>query len=190
MVSCSESTENSTILPSTPRFVVLLPDSSLLCFSIDGYELFAYNLITSNFFILNGFLNLTTIPTHKDEDHYTQTRGFGDIGVIVKAIDKRIRGGRRYFKHLIYGEKKKAIMDGFGEVDMKGGAIVFTLRNGLTNIESVESPHDKFRLILDKPKSDVTVVSTDGHTFNVYVEDNSGFKSIDVHGLIGECVLP
>ena len=179
---------NSTIIPNSPQFVVRLPDSNLLCFSIEGYELFTYNLITSNYLVLNGFLNLTAIP-EEEEDGYSQIRGFGNVGVIVKAVERRIKRGKRYFQHQIYGEKKKAIMQGFGEVDMRKGSIAFSLENGHTNIESQESAHEQFRLTLDKPKSDIILISTNSHTFNVYVEDCSGLVGIDVHGLIGKSEL-
>ena len=178
---------NSTITPATPQFVVRLPDKSLLCFSFEGYELFSYNLITSNYLVLNGFLNLTSIRSHKQEQ-YNQTRGFNDIGVIVKAVDKRIKVGRRFFKHLVYGGKKKAIMEGFGEVDMNKGAVTFSLQNGHSNIESQQSPHEKFRVILDKPRTDIVAVASNGNTFNVYVEDCLGLVKVDMHGLIGKTV--
>lgn len=179
----SKQPPNSTIIPYSPQFVVKLPDKNLLCFSVEGYELFTYNLITSSYLVLNGFLR---VAESGNTDPYSQTRGFGDIGVIVKAIDKRVRGGKRFFKHLIYGEKKKAIMEGFGEMDLNKGAIAFSLQKGHSNIESQQSPHEKFRISLDKPKADVLAVSSNGHTFNVYVEDGSGLVGIDTHGLIGE----
>lgn len=116
----------------------------------------------------------------------SQIRGFGDVGMMIKAVDRRIKVGRRYFKHLIYGEKKKAIMEGFGEVDMNKGAIAFSLLNGHSNIESQQSPHEQFRLTLDKPQTDILIISSNGHTFNVYVEDCSGLVGIDMHGLLGE----
>lgn len=174
---------NSTVLPHSPQFVVRLPDKNLLCFSIEGFELFTYNLITSNYLVLNGFLNLTSIPA---VDGFTQMRGFGDIGMIIKAMDRRIKAGKRFFKHLIYGERKKAIMQGFGEVDMKGGAILFSLKDGHSNIESQQSAHEQFRLKLDKPQADIFIVSNNGHTFNVYVEDSTGLVGIEMHGLIGK----
>lgn len=179
----------STLYPSSPQFVVRLPDQHLLCFSIEGYELFTYNLITSNYLVLNGFLNVTSASSTDAAtgEVYNKTRGFGNIGMIVKAVDRRVRAGKRYFRHMIYGEKKKAILGGFGEVDLNGGAITFTLEDGHSNIESQQSPHEKFRLIMDKPKAEVLVVSSNGHTYSVYVEDGSGLEGIDMHGLIGEC---
>lgn len=174
---------NSTVLPNSPQFVVRLPDKNLLCFSIEGFELFAYNLITSNYLVLNGFLNLTSIP---EIDGVSQIRGFGDVGMIIKAVDRRIKMGKRFFKHLIYGEKKKAIMQGFGEVDLKRGAISFSLLDGHSNIESQQSPHEMFSLTLDKPQTNIVIISSNGHTFNVYVEDCTGLLGIDMHGLIGE----
>ncbi len=181
-IPATQHVPNATIIPATPQFVVRLPDKNLLCFSFEGYELFSYNLITSSYLVLNGFLNLTSIHSHTQ---YNQTRGFNNIGVIVKAVDKRIKVGRRFFKHLIYGGKKKAIMEGFGEVDMNKGAITFSLLNGHSNIESQQSPHEKFRVILDKPKTDILAVASNGNTFNVYVEDCSGLVKVDIHGLIG-----
>ena len=174
---------NSTVLPHSPQFVVRLPDKNLLCFSIDGFELFTYNLITSNYLVLNGFLNLTSIPA---VDGFTQKRGFGDIGMIIKAVDRRVKAGKRYFKHLIYGERKKAIMQGFGEVDMNGGAVTFSVRDGHSNIESQQSAHEQFRLKLDKPQTDIVIISSNGHTFDVYVEDITGLIGIEMHGLIGK----
>lgn len=174
---------NSTVLSNSPQFVVRLPDNNLLCFAIEGYELFTYNLITSNYLVLNGFLNLTAIP---EKNGISQIRGFGDIGMIIKAVDRRVKQGKRFFKHLIYGEKKKVIMHGFGEVDLNKGAISFSLQRGHTNIESQQSQHEQFRLTLDKPQTDIVIVSHNGHTFNVYVEDSTGLLGIDIHGLIGE----
>lgn len=174
---------NSTVLPSSPQFVVRLPDKNLLCFSVEGFELFTYNLITSNYLVLNGFLNLTSIPV---VDSFSQIRGFGDVGMIIKAVDRRIKVGRRFFKHLIYGERKKAIMQGFGEVDMNRGAIAFSLLDGHSNIESQQSANEQFRLTLDKPQTDIVIISSNGHTFNVYIEDCTGLLGIDMHGLIGE----
>lgn len=179
----------STILPSSPQFVVRLPDQNLLCFSIEGYELFSYNLITSNYIVLNGFLNVTTTSSsiNTDTGAYNKTRGFSNIGMIIKAVDRRVRAGKRFFRHTIYGEKKKAILGGFGEVDMNKGAITFTLDNGHSSIESQQSPHEQFRLVMDKPKTEVLLISSNGHTYNVYVEGSSGLVGIDMHGLIGEC---
>ncbi len=179
---------NSTILANSPRFVVRLPDKHLLCFSLEGYELFTYNLITSSYLVLNGFLNLTSIPP---VDGVSQMRGFGDVGILIKAVDRRIKAGRRYFKHLIYGERKKAIMEGFGEVELRKGAVLFNLKNGHSNIESQQSAHEQFRLTLDKPRTDILISSSNGHTFNVYVLDGSGLVSIDIHGLLGKhvCLL-
>lgn len=179
---------NSTI-PTSPQFVLRLPDKNLLCFSIEGYELFTYNLITSNYLVLNGFVNLTTAHGRESESGEAQSpqvREFGDVGIIVKAVERRVKAGRRFFKHLIHGETKKAIMEGFGEVDIKQGAITFSLMNGHSNIESQKSAHEQFRLILDKPKTDILIISHNGRTFNVYVEDCSGLVTIDMHGLIGE----
>ena len=185
-IPATELVPNSTIIPATPQFVVRLPDKNLLCFSFEGYELFSYNLITSSYLVVNGFLNLTSI---KDTVQYNQTRGFNDIGVIVKAVDKRIKVGRRFFKHLVYGEKKKAIMEGFGEVDLNKGSITFGLMDGHSNIESQQSPYEKFRVVLDKPKTDILAVARNRHTFNVYVEDCSGLVKVEMHGLIGEQIL-
>lgn len=180
----TEPVPNSTIVPATPQFVVRLPDKNLLCFSIDGYELFTYNLITSSYLVMNGFLNLTSFQPHK-MNNYNQTRGFNDIGVIVKAVDKRIKVGKRFFKHVVYGGKKKAVMEGFGEVDLNKGAITFSLMNGHSNIESQQSPHEKFRVILDKPRTNILAVASNGNTFNVYVEDCLGLVKVDMHGIIG-----
>jgi hypothetical protein len=173
---------NSTILPSSPQFVVTLPDKNLLCFSIEGFELFTYNLITSNYLVLNGFLNVTSMSA---VDGFSQMRGFVDIGMIIKAVDRRLKVGKRFIKHFIYGEKKKAVMQGFGEVDLNRGAISFAMKNGHSNIESQQSAHEQFRLTLDKPKTDILIISSNGHTFNVYVEDCSGLIGMDMHGVIG-----
>lgn len=137
--------------------------------------------------MLNGFVRVAPIQL-ADMETYNKTRGFGDLGMTMKAVDRRVRSGKRFFKHLIYGEKKKAIMEGFGEVDLDKGAVTFALNNGHSNIESQQSAHEKFRLILDKPKTDILAVSSNGHTFNVYVEDGSGLMGIDMHGIIGEWV--
>ena len=176
----------SDILPNSPRFILKLPDNNLLCFSIEGCELFTYNLITSKYLVLNAFLNLTSL--HLLDQPYNKTRGFSDIGFIIKSVDKRVRGGKRFFKHLIYGERKRAVMDGFGEVDITKGAVTFTLRNGHSNIESQVSDHETFRVVLDKPKCNIVVVSSNGHTFNAYIEDGVGLLGVNMHGLIGEWV--
>lgn len=191
LCACGSDQESSTsrhdaINSTSPQFVVRLPDKNLLCFSIEGYELFTYNLITSNYLVLNGFVNLTTGRGGGEGRPSPQMRGFGDIGIIVKAVERRVKAGRRFFKHLIHGGKKKAIMEGFGEVDIKQGAITFSLMNGHSNIESQKSAHEQFRLILDKPKTNILLISHNGNTFNVYVEDCSGLVTIDMHGLIGE----
>lgn len=184
-IPATEAVPNSTVIPVSPQFVIRLPDKNLLCFSFEGYEHFSYNLITSSYLVLNGFLNLTSLRS-KDSDQYNQTRGFSDIGVTVKAVDKRIKAGRRFFKHLVYGSRKKAIMEGFGEVDLNKGAITFSLMDGHSNIESQQSRHEKFRVMLDKPKTDILAVASNGHTFNIYVEDCSGLVRVDMHGLIGK----
>lgn len=180
-----EPNNSNSFLSNSPQFVVKLPDENLLCFSFEGYELFTYNLITSNYIVLNGFLNLTSFWSAEDSSFKTK-RGFSDIGVLIKAVDKRVRGGKRYFKHLIYEKKKKAILEGFGDMDMNKGAITFTLNNGHSDIESQECPHEEFRVIMDKPQCNVRAVSIDGQTFNVYSEDSFGLMAIDVHGLIGQ----
>lgn len=179
----------TTILPDSPQFVVKLPDKHLLCFAIEGYEMFTYNLITSNYLVLNGFVTIGPSTGSKDvatDMVYNKTRGFGDIGMIVKAVDRRVRAGKRFFRHTIYGERKKAVLGGFGEVDLNKGAITFAVTDGRSSIESQQSPHEEFRLVMDKPKMEIVMVSTNGHTYNVYVEDGSGLLGVDTHGIIGK----
>ena len=174
----------SPVLPNSPQFVVKLPDQHLLCFSIEGYESFTYNLITSPSLVLNGYLSVT--PSSSTDTEYNKTRGFSDIGMTIKTVDRRVRAGKRYFRHTIYGEKKKAILGGFGEVDINKGSITFSLKDGHSNIESQQSAQESFRLVMDKPLTDILMVSSNGQTYNVYVEDTSGLVHIDIHGLIGE----
>lgn len=180
-----EPLKSSNTLSSSPQFVVNLPDENLLCFSFEGYELFTYNLVTSNYLVLNGFLNLTSYWSARDSS-FKVKRGFSDVGVLIKAVDKRVRGGKRYFKHLIYEEKRKAILEGFGEMDLNNGVVIFNLKDGHSNIESQESAHEEFRIIMDKPQCNIRTVSTNGHTFNVYIEGSFGLMGIDMHGLIGK----
>ncbi len=77
-------------------------------------------------------------------------------------------------------------MDGFGEVDLDKGTVVFNLHNGRSNIESQQSPHERFSVNLDKPKCTITVVSDDKNTYHAYIQDGSGLVSIDTHGIIGK----
>lgn len=185
---------NSTILQNSPRFVVKLPDKNLLCFSFEGYEFFTYNLITSNYLVLNGYLSLASISGGDDDEEEedvddvegSKVRGFRDLGVIIKVVDKRIKGGKRIFKHQLYGEKKKVFLEKFGEVDIKKGAITFSISEGRSNIESRGSPYEEFRIMGDAPKFDIVALSTNGHTFNICVEGDAGLIGIDSHGLIGE----
>ena len=105
----------------TPRFVVKLSDGNLLCFAIEGYELFTYNLLTCNYISVNTFVNVSQY------DDGTWGRGHTDIGIIVKALDSRVKSGTRVFKSIVDGTNKKATMESFGEVDMQKGSILFSV---------------------------------------------------------------
>ena len=184
-----------TVIQGSPRFIVKLPDDNLLCFAINGFELFTFNLITSSYLVVNGFLNVTEV-NNIDKSLYTNStdsavflRGFSDIGMLVKAVDTRWKGGKRVFKHVVNGGKMKAALEGFGEMDMRKGSILFSVDKGHSNIESEESKYETFRVVMDKPALDLKAVSDDGHTFSVYVDDSTGLRSIGIHGLIGELVI-
>ena len=173
------------ILTDTPQIVMKLPDDNLLCLSFEGYEQFTYNLITSNYLVVNGFLNLSRFWS-QDESSFKFKRGFSSIGFFIKAVDKRVRGGKRYFKHSIYEEKKKAVLEGLGEMDLSKGKIVFGLKEGSSSIDSESSSHEEFKIVMDKPRCIIRAVSKDSHTFNLYIDDSFGLMGVDVHGLIGK----
>lgn len=180
------------VIPRSPRFVINLPDDNLLCISIDGFELFTFNLITSSYIVVNGFLNLTEASGEIDTTIYANStdspvyfRGFTDIGVLVKAVDSRLKGGKRIFRHRVNGHKMKAILDGFGEMDLRKGSLLFGIDKGHSNIESEAAKHETVKIVMDKPVLELSAISADGSTFNVYVENPSGLVSIGAHGLIG-----
>ena len=176
----------SDVLIDTPRFVVKLPDNNLLCFAIDGFELFTYNLITSRHLVVNGFLNLTEYR-HQNKSGPSTKKGFTEVGMIIRSVDKRMRGGSRLFKHRVSGPKKKAFLEKFGEVDIRQGAVIFGLdQEGHSSIESEQAKHETFQLTLGKPKITVKAVSGNGNTFSIYVDDSSGLVSSGSHGLIGK----
>ena len=180
---------DSDVLVDSPRFVVRLPDNNLLCFAIDGFELFTYNLITSRYLMVNGFLNLTKY-LHRDKPGPSMKKGFTDVGVMIRSIDRRVRGSTRVFKHRVSGPKKKAFLEKFGEVDIHQGAVTFGLdEEGHSSIESEQAKHETFQVILEKPKVSVKVVSGDGDSFNVYIENSSGVVSSSCNGLIGKHVV-
>ena len=177
---------DSEVLKDSPRFVVRLPDNNLLCFAIDGYELFTYNLITSHYLVVNGFLNLTDYH-HRDKSGPPKKKGFTEVGVMIRSIDKRMRGGSRLFKHRVSGPKKKAYLEKFGEVDIRHGAVVFSVdHEGHSSIESEQAKHETFQLTLEKPNFNVKAVSGDGSSFNIYVYNSSGLMGSGSHGLLGE----
>ena len=105
----------------TPRFVVKLSDGNLFCFAIEGYELFTYNLLTCSYISVNTFLNVSQY-----EDG-SWGRGHTDIGFMIKALDSRVKTGKRLFKAVVDGRNKKAMMENFGEVDMKKGSVTFSV---------------------------------------------------------------
>ena len=105
----------------TPRFVVKLSDGNLFCFAIEGYELFTYNLLTCSYISVNTFLNVSQY-----EDG-SWRRGHTDIGFMIKALDSRVKSGKRLFKAVVDGRNKKAMMENFGEVDMKKGSVTFSV---------------------------------------------------------------
>lgn len=175
----------SDVLVDSPRFVVKLPDNNLLCFAIDGFELFTYNLITSRYLVVNGFVNLTKY-LHRDKSGPSRKKGFTEVGVMIRSIDRRVRGSTRIFKHRVSGPRKKAFLEKFGEVDIHQGAVTFGLdEEGRSSIESEQAKHETFQLILEKPKVAVKAVSGDGNSFNVYIENSSGLISSGCNGLIG-----
>ena len=97
-----------------PRFIVSLPDHNLLCFSIEGFELFTYNLISTPYLHVNSFLNITQTPGGD------WVRGSTDLGFLVKIKDSRVKSGQRVFKIKVEGAEKRAQIAGFGDVDMEG----------------------------------------------------------------------
>ncbi len=169
----------SPIPLDTPRFVVKLSDSNLLCFSIQGFELFTYNIITSENLIMNAFMN---VSQYEDE---TWMRGHTDLGFVMKVKDPRVKSGVRLFKAVVDSRKRRAIMGGFGEVDMHNGAITFTVEDAHSDIESQESNNEMFRVVMDEPVAVVRAYSPDGKFFDVYVDDSSGLAQVETHGLIG-----
>ncbi len=197
IVSDVEKPVSPTVISSSPRFIIKLSDDNLLCVAIDGFELFTFNLITSSYIVVNGFLNLTKTSHQIDPSLYTNStettpvyfRGFTDLGVLVKAVDTRWKGGKRVFKHSVNGGKMKATLDGFGEMDIRKGSLLFGIDKGHSNIESEAAKHETFKVVMDRPTLELTAVSGNEHTFNVYVEKSSGLRSIGIHGLIGESVL-
>lgn len=177
---------DSDVLVDSPRFVVRLPDNNLLCFAIDGFELFTYNLITSRYLVVNGFLNLTKYR-HRDKPGPSMKKGFTEVGMVIRSIDRRVRGSSRIFKHRVNGPRKKAFLEKFGEVDIHQGAVVFAVdEEGHSSIESEQARHETFQVILEKPKVTVKVVSGDGDSFNVYIENSSGLVISGCNGLIGK----
>lgn len=179
----------SDVLADSPRFVVKLPDNNLLCFAIDGFELFTYNLITSPYLVVNGFLDLVEY-SHGDKPGPSKKKGFTEVGVIINSIDRRMKGGHRLFKHKASGPKMKAFLEKFGEVDIRHGAVSFALdQEGHSSIENEQAKHETFQVMLDKPKVVVKAVSGDAHTFNVYVTNTSGLVSSGCHGLVGRSNL-
>ena len=112
-------------------------------------------------------------------------RGPTDVGFIVKISDSRVKAGTRTFKVAVNGAEKKAIMQGFGEVDLKEGAITFSIEGGHSDIESQEAAWEQFRVVLDEPMMDIVAVSPNGKTFDFFVSDASGLLDIETHGLIG-----
>ncbi len=184
-----------TIIPNSPRFIINLPDNNLLCISIDGFELFTFNLITSSYIVVNGFLNLTETGKEIDAALYTNStdvpmysRGFTDLGILVKVVDSRLKGGKRVFKHRVNGSKMKAFLDGFGEMDLQKGSLLFGIDKGHSNIESEAAKHETVKIHMDKPVFKLIAISADKSTFNVYVDDSSGLRTVGVHGLIGESI--
>ena len=154
-------------------------DGNLLCFTIEGYELFTYSLISAPNVAINTFMNVSV-------QNGERVRGSSDIGMLVEITDPRVSSGKRRFKAVVDGRTKKARMSGFGEVDMRHGSVSFSLANGHTNIESEDSVHEEFHVVLDKPKMDISAVSHDGRYFDVFVKDGSGLMTSGAHGLIGE----
>ena len=105
----------------------------------------------------------------------------------MKIEDSRVRSGIRVFKATVDGAKKKAVLAGFGEVDMRGGAVTFSIdSSGHSSIESGEAEHEQFSLEMEQPLVAVWAVSSDGLTYNVYVEKGSGLWEEPTHGIIGE----
>ena len=97
-----------------PRFIVSLPDTNLFCFSIEGFELFSYNLLSTPQLHVNSFFNITRTPDGE------WVRGGTDLGFLLKIKDDRVKNRQRVFKIKVYGAEKKAEFAGFGQVDMKG----------------------------------------------------------------------
>ena len=187
-VGSGEPPSLNDVLVDSPRFVVKLPDKNLLCFAIDGFELFTYNLITSRYLVVNGFLNLTKY-LHKDKPGPSKKKGFTEVGVTIRSIDKKVRGSTRTFRHMVSGPKKRAFLEKFGEVDLQQGSVVFGLdQEGHSSIESEQAKHETFELKLEKPKVTVKVISGDRNSFNIYVENSSGLISSGSHGLIGKYI--
>lgn len=177
-----EASQALPIPPDTPRFVVRLYDGHLLCFGIDGFELFTYNIITSGNLVVNAFMNVS-----QNEDE-TWTRGHTDLGFVIRVNDDRVKSGVRLFKAVVDSRKRRAIMGGFGEVDMHNGAITFTVRGAHSDIESQEARNEMFRVVIDQPVAEVRAVSPDGNFFEFYVDDCSGLCQVETHGLIGGCM--
>ena len=175
----------SDVLVDSPRFVVKLPDNNLLCFAIDGFELFTYNLITSPYLVVSGFLDMADYR-HGNKTGPSRKKGFTEVGVTIHSIDRRLKGGSRLFRHSVSGPKKKAFLEKFGEVDIRHGAVVFSLdQAGRSSIENEQAKHETFQVTMEKPQVSVKAVSGDGQTFNIYVTNTSGLVSSGCHGLIG-----
>ena len=169
------------LIEDTPRFLLKLSDGNLLCFSIEGFELFTYNLITSSHLVVNSFVNITE-GNSSSERFKTHT----DIGIVIQTADDRVKFGTRIFRHVIHGDRKKAIMHGFGEVDIERGRVIFTLEDSHSNIASEQSIYEEFGIVLDRPKAEVRAVSFDHKGFSVFVENFEGLADTETHGLLGK----
>ena len=148
-----------------------------LCYSIMMYPYFAYNLITSPFLVLNGYINNSVSGTEV---------GITQVGFVIQL--KGVGGATRVFRGWVDGRRVRLGIEEFGEMDLQGSRVELLLIGGQAHVNSEVSipTQSQFVLHLSQPLISIQVeVLNDGFVRTTLL-DIKGLRDTSTHGLLGK----
>ena len=153
-----------------PSLISWTYDSFPLCYDINVPPQFSYNLVSTPFLSVNGFLNSSS------------SKYITHVGFIVRS--KGIAGFMRIFRGWVDGVKKYVNVENLGEFDLQNSRVEFSLQNGQAHVNS-EVSHDMsvFRLCLQEPLIEVLIMEK-GRLI-VQLMNTRSLKDISIHGIMG-----
>lgn len=160
--------------------VTMTTSDTPLCYDIMMYPYFAYNLITSPFLVLNGYVNNSISGIEV---------GITQVGFVVQL--KGVGGATRVFRGWVDGRRVRLSIDEFGEMDLQGSRVELLLVGGQAHVNSeVTIPTlSQFVLHLSQPSISIQVEVLNDGLVRTTLLDIKGLRGTSTHGLLGKYLL-